>query len=135
MATQYSTTIRNNALDGVETTIGTAPKLQLFTGAQPVNCAAADSGVKVAEMDLPSDWLAAASNGAKDKSGTWSTLSALASGVIAHYRIKNSAGSVCHIQGSVTESGGGGDLIIENNDVNAGQEIIVTAFDLSMGGG
>lgn len=135
MAVQYSDNVRNNALDGIETTVGTAAKLQLFTGAQPANCAAADSGTKVAEMDLPSDWMAAASGGSKAKSGTWSTLAALATGIVAHFRIKNSANTVCHVQGSITESGGGGDMIIENNDINAGQEIVVSSFNFTIAGG
>src|ERR1044071_5107527 len=106
MSLQYSTTLRNNQLDQVEATIGTAAKLQLRTGAPPANCAAADSGTLLCEMDLPSDWMAAAGSGSKAKSGTWSGTGA-AAGTAAHFRVKDSSGATTHIQGTVTATGGG----------------------------
>lgn len=100
---QASTTVRNATLDAIETAIGTTPKLQLRTGAVPANCAAADSGILIGEMALPSDWLAAASGASKAKAGTWS-VAASGAGDIAHYRIKDSAGTNCHLQGAVSYS-------------------------------
>lgn len=61
MAVQLSTSVRNAMLDAIESTVGTAPILKIRSGAQPANCAAADSGTVGATMTLPSDWLAAAS--------------------------------------------------------------------------
>ena len=66
MALQYSTAVRNAQLDAVESAIGTAPKLQLRTGAPPANCAAADSGTLLCEMILPSDWMDKSAAGAAD---------------------------------------------------------------------
>src|SRR5688500_7087221 len=102
MALQLSTTVRNARLDAIETTIGTSPILEIRTGAQPANCAAADSGTLLASMTLPSDWMAAAASGAKALSGTWSDPSANNAGTAAHFRIKDSGGSTCHMQGSVS---------------------------------
>ena len=64
MAIQLSTTVRNARLDAIETAIGTAAMLRLRTGAPPANCGTADSGTVVATLNLPSDWMAAASAGA-----------------------------------------------------------------------
>src|SRR5678815_2786518 len=101
MAVQLSTTARNNRLDTIETTIGTAPLLYLRTGAQPANCAAADSGSLLATLTLPSDWLAAASSGSKAiAGGPWAGTGSGA-GTAAHFRIKDSTATTCHIQGSV----------------------------------
>ena len=130
---QMSTAVRNAQLDAAETTVGTAPILELRSGAAPANCAAADSGTLIASMTLPSDWMANAASGAKAKSGTWQDLSADATGIVGHYRIKDSGGSTCHFQGPVSESGGGGDIILDNTDVNAGQPITITSFTLTAG--
>jgi hypothetical protein len=102
MAVQYSVAVRNARLDAIETTIGTAPTLEIRTGLPPADCAAADAGTVLCSMTLPSDWMAAAVNGSKSMSGTWQDGSADASGRAAHFRIK--AGSTCHIQGIVSEA-------------------------------
>lgn len=131
MAIQLSTTVRNARLDVIESTISTSPTLELRTGAAPANCAAADSGTVVATMTLPSDWLAAAGSGQKAISGTWQDTSADNAGTVGHFRIK--AGATCHIQGTVTISGGGGDMTLDNNVVGAGQQITITSFTLTDG--
>lgn len=133
MAIQLSTTVRNARLDTIESTIGTSAILYLKTGAQPANCAAADSGTVVATLNLPSDWMAAASSGSKALSGTWQDTSADNAGTVGHFRIKDSGGTTCHIQGSVTISGGGGDLTLDNNVLAAGQQVTITSFTLTDG--
>lgn len=131
MALQLSTGVRNAQLDQLETTIGTAPLLKIRTGAAPANCAAADSGTVLATMTLPSDWLAAASSGSKAIAGTWQDASADAAGTAAHFRIYDSSGTTCHIQGTVGQ--GSGDLSLDNTTIAAGQQVNVTAFTLTAG--
>lgn len=133
MTIQHSVAVRNARLDAIETTIGTAPKLRLRSGAKPADCAAARSGTVLAEMTLPSDWLAAAASGVKSKSGTWQDLSADASGTVGHYEIVDSGGTTCHEQGTVTATGGGGDMTIDNTVIASGQQITVTAYGLTEG--
>lgn len=133
MTTQLGTTLRNARLDQIETTVGTAPILEIRTGAQPANCAAADSGTVVSTLTLPSDWMAAASGGSKAKSGTWSDSSADATGTAAHWRLKDSGGTVCHAQGSVTATGGGGDLTVDNTSFAAGQAFTITSWTFTDG--
>lgn len=129
MAVQLSTAVRNARLDAIETTISTSPTLEIRTGAVPANCAAADSGTVLATLTLPSDWMAAASGGAKALSGTWQDASADATGTAAHFRIKQ--GATCHIQGTVGTSGT--DMIVDSVSFTAGQQFTVTAFTLSDG--
>ena len=133
MTVQYSVRVRNARLDVVESTIGASAIMKLRTGAAPANCAAADSGTVLATLNLPSDWMAAASGGSKDKSGTWEDLSADAAGTAAHFRIYDSGGSTCDMQGTVTATGGGGDMTVDNTSVAAGQAITVTGFTLTGG--
>lgn len=131
MSKKLSVAVRNAMLDAEEIVIGTAPLLQLFTGAPPADCAAADSGTKLAEITCPSDWMAAAANGIKAKAGTWSTngLAAAGSGTaIGHYRLKDSTGATCHDQGTVTITGGGGDMTVDNTSIAENQAFSITAW-------
>lgn len=131
MAIQYSTTVRNAQLDVLETAIGTAAVLKIRTGAAPANVGTADSGTVLASMTLPSDWLAAASGGSKAKSGTWQDASADATGTAAHFRIYASDGTTAHIQGTVTATGGGGDLTLDNTSIASGQSVTISSFTLT----
>src|SRR3954454_19065470 len=112
MSLQLSVTCRNARLDQIESTISTSPILKIRTGAAPSDCSQADSGTVLATMTLPSDWMAAASSGSKAKSGTWQDTSADATGTAAHFRIHDSAGTTCHLQG--TCGIGTGDLQLDN---------------------
>lgn len=133
MSLQLSTPVRNARLDAVETTIGTAPILKIRTGSAPADCATADSGTVLATLTLPSDWMAAASSGSKAKSGTWQDSSADNTGTAAHFRIYDSGGSTCHIQGTVTATGGGGDLTVDSTSFTAGQSFTINTFTLTDG--
>ena len=128
MALQLSVTVRNARLDAIETAIGTAAILEIRSGSAPADCATADSGTLLASMTLPSDWAAAASSGSKAKSGTWQEASANATGTAGHFRIKDSGGTVCHVQGTVTVTGGGGDLTVDNTSIASAQTVTITSF-------
>lgn len=133
MALQYSVAVRNAKLDAVETAIGTSAVLKIRTGSAPANCAAADSGTVLASCSLPSDWMAAAAGGTKALSGVWSDSSADAAGTAAHFRLYASDGTTCHAQGTVTATGGGGDMTVDNVVFAAGQAFSVTGFTLTAG--
>lgn len=131
MALQYSTNVRNAKLDAVETTVGTSPILTIRTGAAPANCAAANTGTVLATVTLPSDWMAAAASGSKALSGTWQDTSADATGTAAHFRIHDSTGTTCHIQGTVGTSAS--DMIVDSTSFTATQSFSVTSFTLTAG--
>jgi hypothetical protein len=133
MTVQNSVAVRNARLDSDEATIGTSAVLRFWTGAQPATCATANSGTNVATFNLPSDWMAAASGGTKAKSGTWEDLSADNAGTVGHYRIYASDGTTCHEQGSVTATGGGGDMTLDNVVVAATQAITITSYTKTAG--
>lgn len=133
MPIQLSVTARNNRLDSFETTVGGTATLRIRSGAQPANCAAADSGTLLAEMALPADWMAAAAAGSKALSGTWQDLAANAAGTAAHFRIYDTAGTTCHLQGSITATSGGGDMELDNTSIAVGQQVTITSFTLTDG--
>lgn len=135
MTLQYSAAVRNAKLDAIETAIGASAVLKIRTGAKPANVATADSGTVLATLNLPSDWMAAASGGSKAKSGTWEDTSADATGTAGHFRIYASDGTTAHIQGTVTATGGGGDMEVQNTSFAAGQAFSVTTFTITDGNG
>ena len=134
MAFQLSMLARNNILDGLETFIGTSAVLKIKTGAPPATCDAADSGTVLATLSLPSDWMAVAANGTKAKSGTWEDVSADDTGTAAHWRIYASDGTTCHMQGTITATGGGGDMTLITTSITSGQPITITGFTLTAPG-
>lgn len=131
MTLQLSTTVRNALLDSIETAVAASAILKIRTGAQPATCATADSGTVLATLNLPADWMAAASGGTKAKSGTWSDATADGTGTAAHWRLYASDGTTCHAQGTITATGGGGDMTLDNTNIAAGQQVDVTGFTLT----
>jgi hypothetical protein len=132
MALQLSVDVRNAILNAVESATGTSAKLQIRTGSPPANCAAGDSGILLAEISLPSDWMANAASGSKAKSGTW-TVQAVASGVAGHFRVKDSAGTATHLQGNITAPGGGGTMTLDNTSIAVNQSVTINTFTLTAG--
>ncbi len=135
MALQYSVAVRNAQLDAVESTIGATAILKIYdlTAGAPADCAAAITGTVLATITLPSDWMAAASSGSKAKSGTWQDTSADASGTADFWRLFANDGTTCGAQGTVTATGGGGDLTLDNTSIAAAQSVTVSTFTLSAG--
>lgn len=130
MALKLSVGVRNARLDQVEGTIGTAPKLRIYTGAAPTNITDAATGTLLAELTLPSDWMAAAASGSKAMSGSWS-VAAGAAGVAGYFRVVDSASATTHIQGTVGQ--GSGDLSLDNTNIASGQTVNITGFTLTDG--
>jgi hypothetical protein len=130
MTIQLSVATRNAILDAIETTAGASAKLRLYSGSKPADCATAASGSLLAEIALPSDWMSAASGGTKSLAGTWQTTGQAAAGSgtnAGYYRIVDNAGTTCHEQGTVTVTGGGGDLTLDNVNIAQNQQVTITS--------
>lgn len=133
MTIQFSKPVRNARLDAIATVIGASAKLIIYSGAQPADCSEAPSGTVLATLSLPSSWMLAASSGSKSKTGTWSDTSADNGGTAGHFRIYDTSLTTCGLQGSVTVTGGGGDLTLDNITIVAGQTVTITSFVLTDG--
>ena len=77
----------------------------------------------------------AASGGTKTMLGSWADAAADAAGTAAHFRIYASNGTTAHVQGTVTNTGGGGDMTVSNTSFAAGQPFSMTTFTLTAGNG
>lgn len=133
MALQFSAAVRNARADAIESVIGASAILKIFTGAKPADCAAADSGTVLATMNLPADWMSSAASGVKSLLGSWQDSSADASGTAGYFRIYASNGTTCGLQGTVTATGGGGDIQLSTVTIVAGQSITITNETITEG--
>lgn len=129
---QKSAGVANAQLDAIETAIGASPIMKIFDGTKPAATTDADAGTVLATIALPSDWMAAASGRSKAKSGTWQDTSADNTGTADYWRIYDNAGTTCHLQGTLTAAGGGGELIVDNINFAAGQQFTINTFTITM---
>jgi hypothetical protein len=130
---KFSSAVRNAMADAVETAIGTAPRLRLFSGTAPAAVTDAATGTLLADLALPSDWMAAAAAGAKTLLGTWQDSAADGTGTAGYYRITDTAGTTTHVQGPVSATGGGGEIQLQNTSIAVGQQVTITAFTITAG--
>jgi hypothetical protein len=133
---ELSVAVRNAKLDAVETAVGTAPTLQIWSGTKPANAAAADAGdgAVLCSITLPSDWMGDADAGAKAKAGTWSGTGAAAAGAgtnATHFRLKQS--TTCHIQGTAGNAGDTPEMVLDNKNIAEDQAVTVNSFTLTSG--
>ncbi len=135
MALQFSTALRNAMLDAIETIGGTSVILEIRSGSQPANCAAASTGTLLASITLDADWAAAAASGAKAfQTLPDSDTSADGTGTAAHFRLFKSDTTTCFMQGSVTATSGGGDLEIDNTSIASGQQVDLDSWTITAPG-
>ena len=131
MTVRMAGSMRTARVTAIETDAGTAPKVEIRTGPPPANLTDADTGVLLATITLPSDW-ATQANGVLTVSGV--PLSAIAggNGTGAHYRFKTS-GNVIKMDGTVTGTGGGGDMTVDNPVIAPGQTVQLTSWTIADG--
>ena len=135
MAVQFNVLTRNARLDQVEALNGTSCSLRIKSGAPPATCATAESGTLLVHINLPTDWMGAADDGAKAKAGTWQDASADGTGTAGHFRVYNSQATMdettCFMQGTVAQ--GSGDLSLDNTSIVAAQTVTISTFQITDG--
>lgn len=126
MAIDLNTALAIAILDTYDTHFPVGSLLEFRTGA-PAGADNAAGGSLLAQVVSPATpWAAAGGTGSKAKNGTWS-VAATGAGTIGHYRFKNAAGTKIE-EGTVTATGGGGDITVDNVIVAIGQVITVNTF-------
>jgi len=133
MALKLSTAARNARLDAIETAVGESAILKIRTGSPPDSISDPDSGDVLASLNLPANWMSAAANGSKSRSGIWQDAAADATGTAGHFRVYANDGSTPHLQGTITVSEGGGDMTLDSVSVEAGNPLTITGFVLTDG--
>lgn len=134
MALGYDPALRNAQLNQVTARIdgGTgAGLLRIYDGTRPATGGTATTLLAQLTMTDPS--APAASNGTLTLSAITQDSSADATGTASWFRIVQSDGTTFVMDGSVTATGGGGDLQLNSVSLTAGGAVAVTAFTISAG--
>lgn len=126
-----NTALRNLLADALGDDVDSG-LLRVYDGTPPTDADEALGAQNLlAEITLPADAFAAAANGAIDKSGTWDDQDINASGEATWFRLLDGTESRI-LQGTVTGTGGGGDMEVDDVNFVAGGVFTVTGFTVTM---
>jgi hypothetical protein len=131
MTIRIAVATRTARITAIETDIGTAAKVEIRSGAAPTNLTDADTGTLLASYTLASDWATQAS-GVLTFAGVPISGTAVGTNTAGHYRVKTNAG-VIKMDGSVTATGGGGDMTVDNANITTGQTVQITSWTITDG--
>ncbi|MFZ4761266.1 MAG: hypothetical protein ACOYK8_00420 [Alphaproteobacteria bacterium] len=131
MVFQLSTSLRNNMLDQISSSVGASGILKIFTGAAPANVAAADSGTLLVSLTCNATFAPAAAGGILTLNSI-SSANAVASGSAGYFRLYQSNGTTCVSQGSVGTSGA--DLNIISTNITNTQPVQIDSWIITAPG-
>jgi hypothetical protein len=121
MAIQHSTTTRNRLRDGYVAAFPVSSSLVIRTST-PAGVANSAGGSVLATITLPATPYTSGT-GQVTLNGTWSA-TASGTGTAGHYRLTN--GSDIE-EGTITATGGGGDLTLDSVSITSGQTVTITS--------
>lgn len=132
MTIELSDALRNVRLDAIDTDIGTAGQLIIYAGTIPTTTGGT-AGTVILTLTLNNPAFGAASGGvmALNVSGLSGAAVNASTETASYFRITD--GTDVLLQGTISASGGGGDMIIDNTSVANGQTVTVTSFSLTDG--
>lgn len=137
MALQFATTLRNGFLGIFNSSqtviIGTNARLMIFGGSVPANCGSASSGTLLVDYGMNPAWFGTPSAGAASITGATSA-SAIGAGTAGHFRLYESTKQTCYMQGTVSNTGDGGDATISNTSITLNQIVNITGWSITAPG-
>lgn len=136
MVTRIATSARNAAAAAVGLLLDAgsgAGYIEIRTGAQPATPNTAATGTLLATLPLSDPAFGAAATGVITANAITPDSTADASGTAGWFRAYDSSGAAV-IDGTVTVSGGGGDMILSSVNVIAGGVVTVSSWTITMPG-
>jgi len=131
MAISLAVAQRNRRLDALAARCNSG-LLRIYAGSAPANAdASLGAATLLAELTFSSTAFPAASAGSITANAISPDTSADATGTAAFFRVLESDGSTVVLQGTVTATGGGGDLTLNTTSLVTGVQVSVTSFVLS----
>ena len=134
MAVQYSTGCRTAKLqDGLDELFD-GGVFEVRSGTQPSSADDAPSGTLLATISIPTPSFGTPSAGQVSKTGSWQTTNADNTGTAAWFRMRTAADSGVssttdiRLDGTLTLSGGGGDVIMDALSIVAGGTVTVNTL-------
>lgn len=131
MALQYSVTLQNNRANTHTSTIGSAGKLRIYTGTIPANCGTAASGTLLSEHTCGTPFAPSAVAGVLSPTIP-ANVNATSTGTAGYWRVYDSAGTTCVVQGSVGTSGA--DMNLNTLSIVSGGPVQVNSWQWTEGG-
>jgi hypothetical protein len=71
------------------------------SGPEPLTTTAPETGIRLALLDLPEDWIGSPTDGVMLQVGVWEQLEALETGLPGYFRVYDTTLTVCHMQGTI----------------------------------
>ena len=107
--------------------------LRLYTGSQPSSANDSPPGILLVTINLPTPAFGDASSGVAAKAGEWVGV-AVNSGNAGWFRMVGSGG--VSIDGAVTETGGGGEMVLQTEDaaVLIDESVTIASYTLTQPG-
>lgn len=103
-------------------------ELKIYSGSQPATADTAPTGTLLVTITLPTPAFGAGSGGVATKAGTWSGVASAGAPTNAGwFRMKSSGGSF-PADGTVTATGGGGQIELANISISTGQTVTINSF-------
>lgn len=127
MTERLNDAARNRQVDSIGDDFNNAT-FEIRDGSQPAAGGAA-TGTLLVTITLPADAMAAAASGVAAKLGTWSGTPG-ATGTAGWFRVISSAGARWY-DGSITATGGGGDIELVSTTITSGTPFTINAFSIT----
>lgn len=111
-----------------------AGTIEIRTGSQPASANSAATGTLLATITCADPAFGSAAAGVATLAGVPLTTTGVAAGTAGWFRVKDSTGATV-FDGSVTATGGGGDLTMSTTAVSVGLSLEITAGTVTMPAG
>lgn len=131
MALGYATALRNAQLDEITARAGSSALLRIYDGSRPATGGAATT--LLAELTCNATFAGAAASAVLTLNAITQDSSANATGTATWFRIVQSGGSTHVMDGSVTASGGGGDMELSSTSIVSGGTVSITSATITAG--
>lgn len=134
MALQFTSTLRNGWLTSLNTALGTSAQLNIYSGSPPANVAAGPTGTLLSSgvRGNAAGW-GSVTGGVLTGAVFGSDTSAAATGTAGYFRWLDSSLNVV-MQGTVTGTGGGGDMTMTATGIVAGDTVSVSSWTITAPG-
>ncbi|MEU4224300.1 hypothetical protein AB0F17_08405 [Nonomuraea sp. NPDC026600] len=132
MAIRIATASRNAAADAIAA-LASGGSVEIRTGTQPATAQDTATGTLLATVTLATPAYSGAATGVAALASTPRTATGVADGTAGWCRVKGSGGATV-FDGSVTTTGGGGQLELATTTISTGLTINVTSGNLTMPG-
>lgn len=134
MTVRIAQTVRNSIANaiGTATDAGSAAgNIKIYTGSQPATADTVAAGTLLATVAMgPKPSFATASAGTINAADP-APVSGVAAGTAGWFRMADSNGNTV-MDGSVTATGGGGDLTLSTTTISVGVTVDITSFSVTM---